>query len=217
MLLSMSAGSKTPGFAQEDQMKKKLLAGLVTGLLMVGIAGAGNATPFSDLRDFDEIAGVGDFAGITYNEIENNYKYTHTLLGLTSPAYILQDATLSLRHNGNSNNSGELWFSSADAVSDILIGQLTGSGTAHDWTIDTWTLSAEILDLMDDGDPWALTVNLYDTTSGLDRLKIDYSILAGNYVASEDPNPAPVPEPTTLLMMGTGLAGLVCARKKKKP
>ena len=85
---------------------KKLMAGLATGLFVVCMAGAGSAIPFSDTKNFDELV------------IENSYSYTHQLAGLTSPPYTLLDATLELRHNGNSNNSAEVWFSYADAMPD---------------------------------------------------------------------------------------------------
>lgn len=203
MLLRMVAPSNTDGFAQEDQMKN-LMAGLATGLLTVCLAGVGSATPFSDMRNFDELV------------IEDSYSYTHQLTGLMSPPYILQDATLSFRHNGNSDNPGEVWFSYADAGSDFFIGQLTES-SGSTWTIDTWTLSHDVLDLMDNGTPWSLTINLYDNTTGTDKLKIDYSILAGNYYFDPaEPNPAPTPEPATILLMGAGLLGFAAFRRKFK-
>ena len=183
---------------------KKLMAGLATGLLTVCMAGAVSAIPFSDTKNFDELV------------IENSYSYTHQLAGLRSPPYTLLDATLELRHNGNSNNSAEVWFSYADAMPDILIGQLSES-SGSTWTTDTWTLSGDVLDLMEGGDPWALTINLYDDDSpGMTKLKLDYSILAGNYDGPADPNPTPTPEPATMLLMGTGLLGLVGFRRKLK-
>ena len=190
-------------------MKKKSLGGFAIWLWMVSMIGTATATPFSHTIDFTSTGGGGaalDYIEIDYNAEGVGYSYMHTLTGLTTPPYTLLDATLTLRHNGNSDNSGELWFISAEnGVTDILVGQLSESNGST-WESDVFTLTAPILDLMDNSNPWQLTFNLHDTTSGRDKLKIDYSTLAGNYTGEEEHNP--IPEPTTMLLFGTGLTGL---------
>ena len=192
-------------------MKKKVFAGLSTGFLVLGMVGMANAAPFTDMIDFDEEVA----AGVTYTEIWDDYSYSHTLPGLTTPDFALLDATLSLRHvnnsaNASNNNSGEIWFSSIENDVDIILGQLSdSSGTV--WVTDTWTLSADVLALMTSVNPWQLTVRIYDTTVGHDNLRLDWSSLTGTYEET-----APVPEPATMLLFGTGIAGFAGSRFRRK-
>lgn len=194
-------------------MKQKILTGLVTGLLVAGIVNAALATSFTDTVDFS-----GD-RGRNYITIEDDYSYTHTLEGLTSPPYILDDATLSIRHNGNQDGKKEIWFSYAEnGGNDILIGEFADSNDKDTWVIDTWTLSPAVLDLMDDGAPWALRINLLENTNKTDSLKIDDSILLVNYHEDAPPeNPLlPSPEPATVLSFGIGLMGIAAALRRRK-
>lgn len=170
-------------------MKKKLLAGLVTGLVIFCLAGIANAASFSDTINFPS------------SGINNDYTYTHTLEGLAAPSF-LQDATLSLIHSGNSDNSGEVWFTSSS--NNLTIGKLSASSGAT-WTTDVWALSDDIIaSINGSGSPWYLTVTLYDNTSGTDKLTLASSILTGNYT-----NPSAVPLPGSVILFGTGLLGLL--------
>jgi hypothetical protein len=184
-------------------MKRTSLASLVFAFLFLLMAGIARAIPFTDTVQFDETVQVVD-----------SLQYTHVLEGLTTPPYTLTDATLQVRHNGNSNNSGEVWFSYAGA-NNLLIGKL-GTSSGQTWLTDTWVLSSAVLDLMNDTNPWSLAVKLADNTSGTDKIKLDWSVLSGNYVEALVGGPAAaVPEPGTLLLLGGGLLALAAARRKR--
>jgi hypothetical protein len=58
---------------------------------------------------------------------------------------------------------------------------------------------------------WSLTVKLYDTTPGNDKLKLDYSRLEGEYE-----NITAVPVPSAFLLLSSGLAGIGFLRRRFK-
>ncbi len=174
-----------------------------------------SADTFSNLYDFSD-------GNHSYLQITDSYTYTHTLTDdLNSTNYTLNNATLSLAHLDNSNSDAEVWFSYSGG--DILIGQLSAStGSGNTFVVDSWPLSQAALNEMESTDPWSLTVQLLENTSGKDKIKIDYSILAGNYspVPDDPPSPGPspnsVPEPATFLLVCAGLAGVGLMRERFK-
>jgi hypothetical protein len=198
-------------------MKRNLIAYfLLAACMLLGHTNS-YATPFSQTIDFYSLDNQGQPIG--YLEIQDSFSYEFLLTGLTSQQYTLTNASLSLRHYGNSNtDDGEVWFSDTDTNNAAYIGRLSNSNTGQNWVTDTWTLSTAVLSLMKSKDPWELTIYLYDNTNGADKIKIDYSILSGNYDDTGNGSSGggnAVPEPSCIFLLGTGLLGVAVALRRK--
>lgn len=182
-------------------MKNNILTGLAVGVLMAGISGVASASTYIDTIHF---ANTGNE---TYVEIENSYEYT--MSGPTSLPSEWESLTLSLTYKGNSKGgNGEDWFIYAEVGgSNELIGDLSKSVKSNDWYVTTWNLSPDFFEWNSESSSWQLLVNLNDNNSpGMDKLKIGSSTLRVNTM---DPVPSPVPVPGAVLLLGSGLMGLV--------
>ena len=149
-------------------------------------------------------------------EITNSYSFGFNLSSVQDVALSLDGATVSLTHNGNSNNAGEFWLiTSAGALS---IGTLSSSTGGDNFVTDSWTLSSAILSEITSQNPWALTVHLFDNTTGTDKIIIKESVLNVNFTAIPDdpPTGTPVPEPSTALLLASGVIGMGMLRRRKK-
>lgn len=179
---------------------KKLL---ILALFVFGITGVALAIPFDDLVQF---AGDDVWNGEGNIDVYDNYSYTHTLEMIPAGS-ILNSATLSIIQGLNQNNSNEIWLTYAQKSGpDILLGTLSTS--VNDWVTDSYVLGPDVLALISSNTPFSLTVRLAETTSGDDRLKLDESHLTGDYSS-------PVPEPASMMLLGTGLLGLFGLKRKR--
>lgn len=190
-------------------MKKTLLTGLATGLLLVGMVGTASAIPFEDEYKPDVELGKGT------NPNSGIYDWAHnTPSDFEVPWDTVVSAFLTLKIDklGDGTNY-------AEAITETInLGSVeTWDQTGNKYTTDigdvftTWSngdlLSVSLAWSTPDtskpnGDPVNNYIKLKEST-----FKLEYT---------NGSAPAPVPEPATMLLFGTGLTGLVAARRKKK-
>ncbi len=128
--------------------------------------------------------------------------------------------------DGDFDDAGDLapedWVSSEGNVTGLTLGLYTDSVYTHNTSIDNaWSsLAATYLAGEDDGDgDWTIGLGFdLGTLLAGQSITLDYAYVMGDSLASvdlPDDDTAPVPEPSTWILMGTGLAGLAWYRRRK--
>ncbi len=227
-------------------MKKKLIAGLATGLFLLGMVGLANATPLGTTvysNDFDGNSvgsaawsstsiSTDSHAGFVSTQYRGNYttagSTTLTITGLAAHTQMSLDFDLYLfwTWDGNGNiGNGLDYFSLTDDIifqktfsnhqsqsytgsPDEVYG--TGATATHVYRDLGITGSDDGFTFAHTGDTFTVTFGGPTTQSdewwGIDNVKVTTNAGAGD----------PVPEPATMLLMGTGIAGLVGSRVRRK-
>jgi hypothetical protein len=196
------------------EMKKKFIAGLATGLFMLGMSGIANALIIDTNAGWDGNINSGwlgsgqsltvDAADTYFDSI--GFYFADASLGNTYD-FILSDAL----NGGNTLFSTS--FSVTGGINVININQdMTANSMIYallDYNgFNGQTAHFSYSDTYAGGNSSFGPIGSQDSASfaGLDH----------RFVAEFSNGSAPVPEPTTILLFGVGLAGLIGSRIKRK-
>ena len=189
-------------------MKKGLL---LIVLLVFGLVGVASAIPttWTDTMNFDPDVLIPPAYGY-FHDISDNFSDGATVdsYSLTIGLYDDNNPYIKMTFSGevekpDGSESAAIWTLGGKYSYDFNL-------TEETYNSDAYSLLGR-MDIEDDG-----TLNVF-ISQGSSFLKsdndfyLDYSILTVN----GDDGTAPVPEPGTLLLLGSGLAGLAFYRRKK--
>lgn len=214
-------------------MKKKLLAGLACGVMMLGMTGVASAATITIGASQDTwIWNQADYSHADSTELRanNTSSWLQNILmqfDVSSiNSSIINSATINLyRYDGYTDTGilidahqvtsawteGATWSSQPGLNSSAID---TENITANGWY--SWNVTS-LAQQWVDGTANNYGVSFYDHGSSM--FQRFYSSENGSltpFLTVDYNAAAPVPEPATMILMGTGLAGLIGARRKKK-
>ena len=187
-------------------MKKIISICLSTWLFVVGMSVCANATvvPYADNVFFENSAGLYWFNNPYYfsGVMESELELAIEGFQVSSDAWIWDDWRLATQ------KQVDVLFFDGHTPSDFIGWQ---PGTVSYAVIEGHTVSSPGY--------WGEDVQLqnyyYSSVKGVShRSYPDVATNVGAFIVTD--HAAPVPEPTTLLLFGTGLAALVAGRRKKE-
>ena len=209
---------------------KKAITVLVGGLIL-GLVGVASATTlaYEDIIDFDS---TGTYLSKTYTLVSDlnpstatDGVYTHTV-SFSSAAASIDSASVKIDYAyandkaGASSKPVEAFFLWDNGSTPVQIGELTGALGSTAWQSHTFDLTSFLADEIAaaSGSSWSIAFTFLENTNSPDTFYLDQSKLFGGYTEATIGRLAVVPEPSTFLLLGAGLAGLgfVVRRRKKE-
>ena len=208
-------------------MKKECLVGLLAGLYIFVFAGMANAVLISGALWSPADASAED-PGIVPTGAANAYFTVDALnfdsdRGTTTYQTFLQGDS-----NSNINNLQWDWVNTVSGFNVNAFYTSLGKGTFFQFT-GTAYFEEDVTIIHDDGFYLTLGSTVYDYSDPVARTYTSLGNTAGNYTFTMNygawnnfpeiliaPMADPIPEPATILLFGTGIAGLLIPRLRKK-
>ena len=198
---------------------------LRTFLILSALCGSVSATEIATtfpVADPNNATSVGDFKVAVGFSVTGDWTFNSAVLHLALEGGRSAQVTVSLFSDSGTTPGTELAALSSQSVAST--GEYTFSGTANLTTGTYWLVADTPADpvswsqgTLPSGNNHVASKYYFDVVPGQEEWQtIDNPPLAFRVNATEKvPNPD-VPEPTTLALLGIGLAGLGFARKKKQ-
>ena len=186
-------------------------AAIATAAILGFGSGAAEAAPILVSDTFDW-AGLN--AGTTFTE-PNLPTWTHDLT-FDPQAASFNYVQLDLRHAGNVGNVNELWILTSQG--SVFIDNLSDSSNSETLSgnavTDTFNIPISLFPVFPAGS-WTLALRLAESTSGNDKITLDYATLRVSYEPVTTGGGTTIPEPASLLLFGmAGLAARRVVRRK---
>lgn len=203
-------------------MKKGLL---LIVLMVFGWVGIASAVTYTETLDLDVTLSEGVIASLF---TDGYHAYSHsTPADFEVPYDVVNSATLSIDAYWVNGGNDPVY------VEGSLAGNLTNGGSfenpSWDWSWSTWSYSVynpgydspatTAFDILSTFDVWAngdtLDIIIQATQDAWYDFEGILTLASSTLTLDYDNDVAPVPEPSTLLLLGSGLAGFALYRRKR--